>query len=306
MGKIIFVCTGNTCRSPMAEYLLKEMLSEEQLNKWEILSAGIHTYPDSPGNKKMYQVLSEEGIEVEEHLSRQLTEELIQETDLILTMTEAQKKYVKQIIEEANNIRLFTLNEFTGNNGINIDDPFGQPLDVYREARNKIKKSLEKLVKIMNKPGFKIEKERNIMKIAIASDHAGVKLKEIIKTLANDKKYQFEDMGTKTDDSVDYPDFAKKVAYAVSNGEVDRGILICGTGIGMSIVANKILGIRAALCHDVVSARAAREHNNSNILTMGARIIGKDLALEIVRVWLKTGFDGGRHQKRINKIKEID
>ena len=116
-------------------------------------------------------------------------------------------------------------------------------------------------------------------------------------------------MGAKSEDSVDYPEFAEQVARGVAEEKFDRGILICGTGIGMSIAANKVQGIRAALCHDVFSAKATRYHNDSNVLTMGGRVIGKDLALEITKAWLGSDFKGvsqPRHQRRIDKIKDIE
>lgn len=140
------------------------------------------------------------------------------------------------------------------------------------------------------------------MKVAIASDHGGFNLKSEIVRYLDDKGIDYEDFGTNSGDSVDYPDFARPLSEKVKNGEFDRGILICGTGIGMSIAANRISGVRCALVHDTFSARATREHNNSNVLAMGERVIGVGLALEIVDVWLNTEFEGGRHERRINKI----
>ncbi|MFZ5753239.1 MAG: ribose 5-phosphate isomerase B [Bacillota bacterium] len=121
-----------------------------------------------------------------------------------------------------------------------------------------------------------------------------------------EKKYEIKDFGTHSTDSCDYPDIALPLAQAVAAGEFDKGILICGTGIGISIAANKVPGIRAALCHDTFSARASREHNDANILALGERVIGKGLALEIVDVWLASEFSGGRHQKRVDKIAAIE
>ena len=143
------------------------------------------------------------------------------------------------------------------------------------------------------------------MKIIIGADHAGYSLKQEIIELLQEKEIPYRDVGTNVEESVDYPDFAGEVARSVAENDDHRGILICGTGIGMSIAANKVKGIRAALCHDTVSARATRNHNDANVLTMGARIIGPDLAREIVRVWLEEDFDGGRHQRRINKISDL-
>lgn len=144
------------------------------------------------------------------------------------------------------------------------------------------------------------------MKIAIASDHGGLKIRAELIELMKEMGLEYQDFGPDSDASVDYPDFATPVAEKVASGEFDRGILVCGTGIGMSIAANKVEGIRAALVHDVFSAEATRAHNNSNILTMGERVIGPGLARQIAKVWLTTEFEGGRHQTRISKIAEIE
>ena len=145
------------------------------------------------------------------------------------------------------------------------------------------------------------------MKIVIGADHGGWDLKEeILKYLKTIGDIEVTDYGTGSTDSVDYPDFGKQVAHAVSAGKADRGILICGTGIGMSIVANRFPGVRAALCHDHFTAQMSRLHNDANVLAMGARVIGEGVAVEILDTWLKTKFEGGRHQKRLDKIKEIE
>ncbi len=145
------------------------------------------------------------------------------------------------------------------------------------------------------------------MKLAIGCDHGGFELKqEILSFLKNIANIQVSDLGPADKESVDYPDFGKKVSEAVSRGSVDRGILICGTGIGMSIVANRYPKVRAALCHDHFTAQMSREHNDSNILVMGERVIGKGVALDIVKTWLDTEFGGGRHQKRLDKITELE
>jgi ribose 5-phosphate isomerase B len=140
------------------------------------------------------------------------------------------------------------------------------------------------------------------MRIALGSDHAGFELKEDLRAYLAAQKIDVLDLGTHSEDSVDYPDLAVKVAEKVARGEVERGLLICGTGIGMSIVANRFAGVRAALCHDLYTARVSREHNNANILALGGRLIGKGLAREILKVWLETEFQGGRHERRLDKI----
>lgn len=144
------------------------------------------------------------------------------------------------------------------------------------------------------------------MKVAIASDHGGVNIREEIKSLMTEMGIEFEDFGCECGTSVDYPDYALPVAEKVANGEFDRGILICGTGIGMSIAANKVKGIRCALVHDTFSAKATREHNDSNMLAMGERVIGPGLAREIAKLWLTTEYEGGRHENRVGKIKTYE
>ncbi|MEW6109669.1 MAG: ribose 5-phosphate isomerase B [Nitrospirota bacterium] len=144
------------------------------------------------------------------------------------------------------------------------------------------------------------------MKIAVGCDHAGFGLKEDILKLLKKLDIDYLDCGTNTEESVDYPDFGEKVSELVSSGKVDRGILVCGTGIGMSMVANKFPNVRASLCNDLFSAKMSRMHNDANVLVMGGRIIGRDLASEIVKIWLTTPFEGERHLKRLNKIKRIE
>ncbi|HOV90948.1 MAG TPA: ribose 5-phosphate isomerase B [Syntrophorhabdaceae bacterium] len=141
------------------------------------------------------------------------------------------------------------------------------------------------------------------MKIAIGSDHAGLELKEHIKEILIKMEHEIEDVGTDNACPVDYTDFGLEVAWLVSEEKVERGILVCGTGIGMSIVANKVKGVRAALVTDLYTAIQSRRHNDANILVLGGRITAKGLAEEMVKIWLETPFDGGRHEKRIEKIK---
>ncbi len=144
------------------------------------------------------------------------------------------------------------------------------------------------------------------MRIAVGADHAGWPLKEILVNHLIDQGWDVEDFGTFGPDSVDYPDYANKVAVAVANGNVERGLLICGTGQGMCMVANKTHGVRAAVAHDVVSARLSRQHNDANVLTMGGRMIAPELAEEVLDVWLATAFEGGRHVRRLQKIEQIE
>ena len=143
------------------------------------------------------------------------------------------------------------------------------------------------------------------MKVIIGSDHAGFPLKTQIKHLLESMGYTVADVGCYSEDSVDYPAYGQAVAAEVASGAFPRGILICGSGLGMSMVANRFIGVRAALCNDLYSAVLSRQHNDANLLVLGGRLIGSDLADEIVRTWLGTEFDGGRHERRVAQLDEI-
>lgn len=142
--------------------------------------------------------------------------------------------------------------------------------------------------------------------IALGCDHGGYALMQAVKKHLDELNLEYRDFGTYSEDSCDYPDYAEPAANAVASGECEKGILICGTGIGISIAANKVKGIRAALCSDCFSAEATRRHNDANMLAMGARVLGEGLALKIVDTFLTTPFDGGRHQRRIEKIAALE
>lgn len=144
------------------------------------------------------------------------------------------------------------------------------------------------------------------MRVALGADHAGVGVKAEVRRLLDELRIPYEDFGAHNEDSVDYPDLAESVARAVSRGEFDRGILVCGTGIGMAIAANKVHGIRAAAVNDLDSARLSREHNDVNVLALGARIVSQDGVAPIVRAFLDTAFEGGRHERRIRKIAALE
>ena len=144
------------------------------------------------------------------------------------------------------------------------------------------------------------------MKIAIGSDHLGLELKNLIKDFLREKEIDVEDFGTMSREPVDYPDIAEKIAKVVARNDYQRGILICGTGIGMAIAANKVRGIRAAVCHDLYSAERSRKSNNAQIMAIGALIIGPELAKKLVEVWLNSEFQGGRSERKVKKIMEIE
>ena len=142
--------------------------------------------------------------------------------------------------------------------------------------------------------------------IALGADHAGWQLKEEIKAWLLGRNVEVTDFGTHSPDPVDYPDYAAQVGEAVASGKAERGVLVCGTGTGMAMAANKVPGVRAAFCPDLFTARMSREHNDANVLTLGGRLTGRELALEIVEMWLRAEFQGGRHGRRVGKITELE
>lgn len=142
--------------------------------------------------------------------------------------------------------------------------------------------------------------------IALASDHIGIELKRYIMDYLDELHLEYEDFGTYAAERCNYPEYALKAAKAVASGRCEKGIICCGTGVGISIAANKVKGIRCVVCSDCYSARLSREHNNTNILSLGSRVVGKDLAIMIVKSWLEGEYEGGRHQKRIDQIEDIE
>ena len=322
--KILLVCTGNTCRSPMAAGLLRKLLDESgaPASEIQVSSAGIYALPGFPASPEAVEVMRQFGVDLSSHQSRNLQKEELLASDLILTMTSAQKDQIAKAFPEFKD-KLFVLREFVkiktrektnpnflakgSGSCIDIPDPFGQNLEVYRDCAEVIGENLKELVNSLQPfNGHSKQEGGRKMKIAIGSDHAGFVLKEVITKYLKNQGYNFKDFGVFSTDSVDYPDQAALVAKAVATGEFDQGIIICGTGLGVSIAANKIKGIRAALCHDVFSARMARAHNDSNVLAMGSRVIGPGLAETIVEAYLTSKFEGGRHQLRVDKINKLE
>jgi RpiB/LacA/LacB family sugar-phosphate isomerase len=300
--RMLLVCTGNTCRSPMAQAILTKLLqsSETGEEKYEILSAGLNTIAGLSASPEAVKTMAAEGIDLTYHKSCQLDANLIHNADYILTMTGAQRDYLQDKFSDKAPV-IYTLYEFVGEDK-DIIDPLGRGLDAYQECAAQFK---ELLPQVFNKLQNIQKPVQNKTKLVIGGDHAGLELKSTLIKVLEAENYEIIDCGTFSAESVDYPDIAEKVATAVLKHKI-MGIIICGTGIGISIAANKIPGIRAALCYNLETARLAREHNDANIVALGARMLDTRLAIDIVKVFLTTGFVAGRHQSRVEKIAQME
>ncbi|BAS28926.1 ribose 5-phosphate isomerase B [Limnochorda pilosa] len=311
MESVLFVCSGNTCRSVMAEALLRKRLQEggpagpaADLAA-RVASAGLHASEGAPATEPTRQVLRERGVELADQRARRLRPEMVAQADWIVAMTADLRDEIRRRHPEKAD-RIVTLLEVAGSAGPggspDVPDPYGLPLEHYRQTADLLEAALPGLISFLERG----RKERVRMQVAVGSDHAGYPLKEAVVGLLKEMGLSYRDFGTTSEASVDYPDFGRAVAEAVARGEYERGIVICGTGIGMSIVANKVPGVRAALCHEPYSARMSRLHNDANVLAMGGRIVGPALAREVARAFLETDFEGGRHQRRLEKIAALE
>ena len=314
MRKILFICTGNVCRSPMADGLLKHMLRGR--NDIQVASAGLGALDGLKATDSAVEAMAEFGIDISSHVSQSLNGDLVRQADFIFTMTRQQQDTIQTLYPSAAE-KTFLVREFEELCTIenkDIADPIGQPIDVYRRTRDQIRDALPSLIVFIDQMTAGALKadgevaattagdEARPLRIALAADHGGVEMKAALKDWLAQHGYQFADFGTHSTEAVDYPDYAFLVANEIAAGNFDRGVLICKSGIGMSIAANRVVGVRAALVNDEKWARLSREHNDANVLVLSGLEIDNEHAKRILEVWLNAPFAGGRHERRVEKM----
>ena len=307
---VLFICTGNICRSPMAEGLFRDN-AKKYSSDFVVKSAGVGAQNGLSPSENSVQAMSDIGIDITEQHSQMVTAELVKEANIIIGMTQGHVDMVNLMFPEATE-KTFILGEFNQSIPLHereIADPIGGSYEVYSLCRDQIKEGIVSLLNSINQNKSMASGQSNqaTVEIVFGSDHGGYELKEILLGYLADKGINCSDFGCNSDDRTDYPDFAQRVAEAITEKEDKLGILICTTGIGMSIAANKVSGARAALVTDEATAISARQHNNANIICLGSNSTDEDTAKLIVDQFIQTQFEnGGRHEKRVNKIEPSD
>ncbi|GDY20913.1 hypothetical protein LBMAG56_22590 [Verrucomicrobiota bacterium] len=305
MKTILFVCTGNICRSPMAEGLFRRMAQGR--GDYKVMSAGLGAMNGQAPSTYAVRALKEIGIDITGLRSRMVTAQMVLEADLIFGMTHGHVDAINLLYPQVQE-KTFLLREFDDTLQVyekDISDPIGGSYDVYLNCRDQIEQGIVSIFKFIEQDSMSTAAPAvsgKVFTLALGSDHAGLRLKETIKDHLGKRGFRLQDFGTSSTDSTDYPDFAQAVAQNVSGGRSDLGILVCSTGVGMSIAANKVPGTRAALVFDERMAVLARQHNNANVLCLGEKVVSAENALKIVDSFLEARFEGGRHERRVGKL----
>jgi RpiB/LacA/LacB family sugar-phosphate isomerase len=305
MKTILFVCTGNVCRSPMAEGLFRRAVQGR--NEYRVVSAGVGALPGQPPSPYAVRALQELGIDISDLRSRTLSAELVNEADYIFGMTQGHVDTIALLHPHATE-KTFLLREFDDTLDVceqDIPDPIGSSYDVYELCRDQIEQGIVSLLKFLDQaPGGAAARPRaaKAVSVALGADHAGFPLKEALKEQLQKLGLRVTDLGTHSAESTDYPDYARAVAESVARKQSTYGLLVCCTGVGMSITANKVPGVRAALVLNEEMARLAREHNDANVLCLGAKFVQPEQAHQILATFFSAKFEGGRHERRVGKI----
>jgi len=289
----------------MAEGLFRALARDR--GDCRALSAGTGALDGLPPSTFATQAMAERGIDISQQRSRMLTAELVRQADYILGMTAGHVEAVTALYPHAieKTLRLLDFDDSLEHFERDIPDPIGQGIEVYRECCQKIEQGVRAFLRFLESNADITnlhKKNMKTLRLAIGADHAGYELKETLKSHLAQLGWTVDDLGTNSTESTDYPDYAKAVAKRVVTGAADFGILVCASGVGMSIAANKIHGIRAAVVQNIEMASLVRRHNDANVLCLGARFVSAEQAMKIAEVFLSSTFDGGRHERRIGKL----
>ncbi len=302
---ILFICTGNVCRSPMAEGLFKNLVDQNKADLI-VISAGVGAQNGQPPSENAIRAMQDLDIDISPQRSMMMTAALASEADMIIGMTHGHIEMVNLMFPHTAE-KTFLLREFDDSLPLHereISDPIGCSYEIYCQCRDQIREGIDSLLKFIQKNnGLITGSTQQMVEMALGADHAGYGLKKILANYLGEKGIAYADFGCNSEDKADYPDFAREVAQTVADGQSRLGLLICNTGIGMSMSANKVPGVRAALAHDKQTARLTRQHNNANVLCLAAAATDEALAKSILDTFIETGFeDGGRHERRVNKM----
>ncbi|MBI3875435.1 MAG: ribose 5-phosphate isomerase B [Verrucomicrobia bacterium] len=306
MKTILFVCTGNVCRSPMAEGLFRHAV-RDRAQQFRVMSAGVGAINGQAASPHAVTALRELGIDISGFRSRMLTGQMVGEADYIFGMTRGHVEAITLLYPQAME-KVFLLREFDETLDFfekDIPDPIGGSYDIYLNSRDQIEQGIQSMLKFIEQTETPPTGEASTARattIALGADHAGVELKTALRDHLQQLGYTVQDFGTNSTESTDYPDYAHAVAENVAAKKCDWGLLVCSTGVGMSITANKVPGVRAALVFDEKMASLSRQHNNANVLCLGQKFTPPDLAKKIVDAFLSAQFEGGRHERRVNKM----
>jgi glycine hydroxymethyltransferase len=308
MKTILFICTGNICRSPMAEGIFRHIMKGRR--DIQVMSAGIGAMEGQAPSPYAVQAVKELGIDISKQRSRQLTGELVQEADYIFGMTHSHVDTVLLLYPHAAE-KTFLLREFDDTLDIfekDISDPIGGSYDVYLNTRDQIEQGIASLMRFIDQGEISAAPDQAATPaalFALGADHGGFELKEILRRHLAAEGISVIDLGAHSSAPADYPDFALAVAQTLLNRKAELGLLVCTTGVGMCMTANRVPGIRAAQVFEESTARLARQHNNANVLCLGAKITPPDMAIKIVDAFLSAHFEGGRHERRLIKMETI-
>ena len=305
MKTILFVCTGNICRSPMAEGLFRHAVKGR--NEFRVISAGVGAVDGLPPSEHAVRALKELGIDIAKQRSHMLTAELVHQADYIFGMTHSHVDAITMLYPHAAE-KTFLLREFDetlDSYENDISDPIGGSYDVYLACRDQIEQGIAAMLKFIDQTsGLQTDRPASLVKtkIALGADHEGFELKESLKAYLQKQGHTISDFGAHSRETADYAGFARHVAHGVAERQHDFGILVCGSGVGMSIAANKVPGVRAALAPDEETATVARQQHDANVLCLASKHLTSEQARKIVDGFIHTGFEGGRDERRFTKI----